>query len=233
MSLVHDIQESNRRSSWLRDNTIVSLVVGKEKQVFKVQKVLLCSSSPFFRAALEGNFKEAAEQKIEFPEEQEDVVERFVLWLYSSSVLEKGETPCSLSLHFMIRFYVFAEARLITTLQNEASDLLGRHHDIPPVAYAYSLTSSSSPLRRLVIDMTIRQGFRCLKDPGHYYSLELYPKQALIDLAKAQSQHISGPKEKDFWRTRCEYHNHAEGEPGCDKYAPLPAAGACSGPYHH
>lgn len=56
-----------------------------------MHKNLLCAVSDYFIAALEGNFKEAAEQKVELLDEDPEVIERFQLWLYTRDVLEEGE----------------------------------------------------------------------------------------------------------------------------------------------
>ena len=42
-------------------DTIVKITVGPEKALFHVHKGLICSTGAYFKAALEGEFKEASE----------------------------------------------------------------------------------------------------------------------------------------------------------------------------
>lgn len=48
---------------------------------------MLCSLAPFFKAALDGRFKEAADNAIPMPEESIVVVRRFQLWAYTGYVM--------------------------------------------------------------------------------------------------------------------------------------------------
>lgn len=67
-------------------DSIVVLKAGPAKTEYRVHRGLLCQSSPYFRAALEGGFKEAETQIIEWPEEESATVKIFQLWLYSGSL---------------------------------------------------------------------------------------------------------------------------------------------------
>lgn len=42
--------------------SVVQLKVGPKKQIFHIHKGLLCSAAAYFRAALEGGFKEVCDQ---------------------------------------------------------------------------------------------------------------------------------------------------------------------------
>lgn len=67
--------------SFLYDSLVVVLV-GPESQRFDLHKGLICARSDFFRAALNGHFKEA-EGKIELPEQDPETFKYFVNWLYT------------------------------------------------------------------------------------------------------------------------------------------------------
>ncbi|KAK4692430.1 hypothetical protein P7C71_g4777, partial [Lecanoromycetidae sp. Uapishka_2] len=56
---------------------IVDIVVGPAKKVFKIHKEILCSASTYFRAALNGGFKEAEEQTVELPDDKVKVFKYF------------------------------------------------------------------------------------------------------------------------------------------------------------
>lgn len=73
-------------------DTIVLVKVGPEEQKFTIHKGLLCAVSTYFKAALEGGFKEAEEQMINMPEDDVEVFEHFQLWVYTGSFMEAGET---------------------------------------------------------------------------------------------------------------------------------------------
>lgn len=83
--------------------------MGEGKRVFIVPKELLYSVSEYFKAALEGNFKEATEQKVELPDDDPEVVERVLLWAYTGKILDQGETVDDMSFMNLAGIYVFAE----------------------------------------------------------------------------------------------------------------------------
>jgi hypothetical protein len=65
---------------------LATVIVGEEKKEFAVHEVLLTHYSDFFRAALNGKFKEAEEKRITLHDEVPAVFESFVHWLYHSSL---------------------------------------------------------------------------------------------------------------------------------------------------
>ena len=64
------------------DVPTVTIFVGKDKRPFHVHRSLLRETSSFFKAALEGDFRESSEQKMDLPEEDEGSFDVFVQWLY-------------------------------------------------------------------------------------------------------------------------------------------------------
>lgn len=71
-------------ASFLYD-TIVTVLVGPEKDYFAIHKTLVCGQSDFFKAALTGNFKEA-DGTIALPERDPATFKYFVYWLYTGSL---------------------------------------------------------------------------------------------------------------------------------------------------
>ncbi|MCJ1243470.1 hypothetical protein MMC30_000667 [Trapelia coarctata] len=195
---------------------IVLIVVGKKKRVFKMHKGLLCSVSDYFTAALEGAFKEASEQKIEFPEDPPWFFERFHHWLYSEQVLDGGESLSVLDFDRLETVHVFAESRCISKLQNHAVDLMIRKSAVnnmiptPGGSSAYSDFAPSSPLRMLYVDMAVYYGAF-----DESWPLEDEPKDFLVDLLRGVGGCRNEFVEKDFWEARCDYHIHADGGPRC------------------
>lgn len=62
--------------------TTVTLLVGTDKTALNVSQHILCRL-PFFRAALQGNFREASEQKVSMPEDELQDVTALVEFLYT------------------------------------------------------------------------------------------------------------------------------------------------------
>ncbi|KAJ3518930.1 hypothetical protein NM208_g14327 [Fusarium decemcellulare] len=62
---------------------------GKE---FKVHRAVVCPQSRFFRAALTSNFREGISQTIELPEDDPDILERFLEFMYTGSYSLGKET---------------------------------------------------------------------------------------------------------------------------------------------
>lgn len=58
----------------------VTVLVGVKEKQFTIPKALLTQRSTFFKAALEGGFKEAIEQQVKLPEADEEIFEIYVQW---------------------------------------------------------------------------------------------------------------------------------------------------------
>ncbi|MCJ1243485.1 hypothetical protein MMC30_000682 [Trapelia coarctata] len=198
-----------------------TLLVGDERRSFIVHKQLLCSVSDYFIAALEGNFKEATEQNIEFPDEDPEIIERFLLWVYNGNILEKSETVVGIPYEVLASLYVFAESRCVYQLQNDVIDVLIRksftkeEDKILSPDDWFTKVSPSSPLRRLVADVAADGG--TLDDPS--WEFQEYPKDFLIDLIQALYKVKLTGRVRGFWKIRCNYHIHGEGEPRCSEDA--------------
>lgn len=57
-------------------------MVGPSQKPFPVHKAFLFDVSPFFRAALDGEFEEARNCAMTLPDDKEETFERFLAWLY-------------------------------------------------------------------------------------------------------------------------------------------------------
>lgn len=62
----------------------ITLLIGPDSVEFYVSKIALCTL-PFFRAALDGEFKEAAEQRITMPEDETQGISALIEFLYTGS----------------------------------------------------------------------------------------------------------------------------------------------------
>lgn len=84
MAIAHYLLEGHDPPQIPRGTECVTIVVGTEQQKSVVHKDLICASSEYFRAALQGALVEAATSEIMLMDERPEVFEGFVNWLYSS-----------------------------------------------------------------------------------------------------------------------------------------------------
>jgi len=206
-----------------------TLIVGPEKKVFKMHRGLLCSVSPYFKTALEGDFKEAQEQKIELTEDDCEAMEYFQFWLYTQSILDKEETVSDIEWRILMELYVFGETRLITTLQNQVLDLIIRKvakgKNLPEHKIMYDIfekTCPGSSLRNYIVEASARIGNLAVWKWDFVDGEEIAQRDFLKELVVEMYKERTNKGERDFWMNRCSYHIHAEGEPRCSEYTPNP-----------
>ncbi|KAK4697313.1 protein N-terminal amidase, partial [Lecanoromycetidae sp. Uapishka_2] len=77
-----DSENVSEEPLWFLYDSLVTVLVGPDEQRFDVHKALLCKSSDFFNAALNGNFIEA-NGTVKLPEQNPGVFKYFVHWLYT------------------------------------------------------------------------------------------------------------------------------------------------------
>ncbi|KAF5723308.1 hypothetical protein FMUND_1942 [Fusarium mundagurra] len=61
----------------------MTIICGEHQ--FKTHRAVVCTQSPFFDKAMSGNFMESKSRSIELPEDDPDVVERFLEFLYTGT----------------------------------------------------------------------------------------------------------------------------------------------------
>ena len=186
---------------------------------------MLCQASAYFAAALNGNFKEARDQTIELPEDDVEIITYFQYWLYCRDIPIKTsnkdgddrEDKTDWQFKMLIDLFIFSEARGIPELQNAAIHFfinneygeayLPTHY----IRYVYRNVSASSPLRRLLVDMTHSYAHMNVDNTlGAWFPRESedYCKDFLLDLAAAYCERVNGNKEKitDFRAVRSNYY---------------------------
>lgn len=194
--------------------------------MFKIHKQLLFNSTPYFKAAFDGNFIEAKEQTLDLPEENVIMFKRFQLWLYTNFILEKGEEPMDIDWGTLVELYIFGEMCGIPDLQNAAIDILinkkSKGNIIPTDTFClvYAKTPEDSSLRRLCVDwMACLARFRsndrhAPTPPGASFewfkeeTRNCYPKDFLFDLTIALSELKDGvkPDITNFKDVRSQYY---------------------------
>ncbi|KAK5165651.1 hypothetical protein LTR04_001090 [Oleoguttula sp. CCFEE 6159] len=141
-------------AAFLYDQIIhVQLGSGATAKEYAIHKGLISHHSLFFRKALNGYFREAAENRVTLDDEGPAVFHIFYLWLYSSRLydvnkLKPNHVP--LSEETLVRTWVFGDKRgvpgfLVTLLANRWTA------DEAIVRLAYKNTLEGSPLRKLYV----------------------------------------------------------------------------------
>lgn len=167
---------------------MVQTRVGPDQEVFTIHKNLLCNTAPYFKAALNGSFIEAQEQSIEMPEDDPTMFECFQVWIYTGSIVGANETKNDVETSILVKVYTFAERLDIVDLQNVAMNLLiDRIFDrseipIELIPFIYEHTCENSALRRMIVDISARNGKFDL--PGWFEESKrpIYPNDFLCDL---------------------------------------------------
>ncbi|KAG5747241.1 hypothetical protein H9Q69_002482 [Fusarium xylarioides] len=77
---IHTALSTLFQSEKFSDMTIIC----GERQ-FKTHRAVVCTQSPFFDKAMSGNFMESKSRSVELPEDDPDVVERFLEFLYTGT----------------------------------------------------------------------------------------------------------------------------------------------------
>ena len=195
--------------------------MGSEKKVFKTHKRLLCSFSTYFRAALDGNFKEASEQKIELLEDDPSVIERFQLWLYQGSILNIDELPANQKWGMIVKLYCFGQTRGIPLLENHIIDISIQKYMAWDFIHPTCLRelyrhSSKSAMCKLVVDISTYSdtllSWGYLNDMDHD-DVEDFPYMFLRQMFVSSSKRRIKQTSKTltaFWHSRCDYHDHAD-----------------------
>ncbi|PGH14912.1 hypothetical protein AJ79_02775 [Helicocarpus griseus UAMH5409] len=130
---------------------MVDVVVGDDHElVWRLHEALLSDASPFFKAAMEGPFQEAADRKVHLAEESNDVFALFVQWLYARSFT-------SYSMDILLRAYVLGDRLGTHEFRTATVDKIheaARWHkfSIEQLIFVTEHTLPNSALRTLVID---------------------------------------------------------------------------------
>lgn len=156
------LQESDQIR--LVNEPIAIIKVGLPPQSFQVHKSFLCQASPFFRAALEGSFKESADSVVHLPQDKPGTFERFLSWVYWKEYDVMDLVKGKISKDYwsvIIRDHIFADKIQAEGFQNhimhavidayKANEL--KTMSLKSVLEVYTHTPESCPLRKLALAM--------------------------------------------------------------------------------
>lgn len=180
--------------------TVVTVYVGPDSYAFHVYKELLCRDSHFFKAALEGNFKEGDGQTVSLPEDDVETFKIYHAWL-NTMQLRYNFDHVEWWLCFA-KLWVFADKIGSIALKNRTADAIcvtvkhNRSLDWASpraVCYTFDNTSSDSPLRKLVVYHAFLSAWR----RPLLSELENYPVAFVSRLASRLFMHAQECREWD------------------------------------
>ncbi|KAI9709172.1 MAG: hypothetical protein M1812_007757 [Candelaria pacifica] len=147
-------------SFYATHRTMITIKVGPKAHPFMIHKELLCHYSSYFRAALMGSFREAAEGIVTLPDDEVEMFEYFMHWLYTKKLADEEADELPLGSNELIEIYLFADKRGVPSLMNKVVDMImatvpfvGGVPAFNAVDLVYENTASNSLLRKLFVDL--------------------------------------------------------------------------------
>jgi hypothetical protein len=132
---------------------------------YRVQCTLLANCSEWFDKALNGEWTEGKDRRLQFPDTDPQIVELFVYYLITGTLpfeipdLEDGTPACQ---RLAVRLWVFGNEHLLPKLQNDAMRHLyssfeeqGVFPDIETIREGFEHSSNASPLYMWLIGQLI------------------------------------------------------------------------------
>lgn len=165
VSLLHVDLDFVIYDSRFRDT--VAVFVGPWETKFSVHKDFLCEVSVYFRAALTGDFEEAEKEEIFLAEQDDDVFEIFVDWLYTKTMktdsvtIKKGKC---VEWETAVKIYVFGQYIQCARLCNDLLDTIWgillqyRNYTVPDdyiIRLIYAETPQECGFRKLIASLFV------------------------------------------------------------------------------
>ena len=190
----------------LQGDSVVTLYVSNDREVFYIHRNLLCKASPVFKAAFAGKFRESSDFSMDLPDEDVGSLNRLVQWLYTKSYEVDdydSEEHVLARVWQLARLNALADKYDIVTLRNDVVDKFfaifnrGKAANMPKfptklAEYVYTNSSKRCALRDLLAAVY------CWKVPHSWYS-EVGVKDDFhsipafgVDIAIAMAQKLSG-----------------------------------------
>ncbi|KAL1622851.1 hypothetical protein SLS54_004871 [Diplodia seriata] len=182
---------------------IIEVVVGKNQQKYDIHKDILCSCSPFFRKACNGNWKEAREHRVELPEDTPEYFDVYVQWLYSGQLLLKHEVEENdyqvVDWDLFLGVYLLGNKLLDRKFKEACVDIAFQSFDEErdPDAWhvranhagtLYSALPSSDPYRRLYVKFWAYCALSSWFDPEDNADAREAPMEFFRDVAKVTAE---------------------------------------------
>lgn len=193
-------------------------MVGPERKPFTVHELIICASSPLFKSAMSGPWKESKEHVVNLPEDDPNIFALYSHWLYYAKIPVRieGATEAKPGQRLneeyreLIRAYILGDKLLDIKFQNSVIDAIvetsstihpqdGRAYypNIPEINIAYENTTESSKIRSLLVDMWVS------KAVVNWFESPNLPKEFLISVIKGfiknDPARMSSPKASKYY----------------------------------
>ena len=223
-------------------HSITNVLVGPEKQRFLVPKDMLCRTSNFFQASLDGGFKESSSNTCYLPEVSPKTFALLIKWLYSRTFehldawpnLSPHVTPeeendndsddesapekdCQDSDMDLCRLYVLADILEMPILQNAIVDQLQYYfktENTYPHCRMVTHIYSNTTKAALIRKYFVAYHVWLLDDCWALKSnyYKLYPKGFLAAVGRETRRRYAEHPSSPFYTNLCGFHVHTEGE---------------------
>ena len=208
----------------------ITVVVGKEKNKLAAHKNIICRSSDFFHAALNGEWKEAQEMTVSLPETRPDVFAAYLSWLYTGQLdtnessdvkYDKEISMSKLSEHHsLIDAYTLEEYVQDHLFRNAVVDetfraitgtklIIGKTN----LPYLWEHVAHKSTLVKLLVDFYASD-----------YNVDAFdktvmhlPHEFLVEIARigVRERGMTEGSRRPRNRPKCYYHEHKDGVEKC------------------
>ena len=193
---------------------MVNVYIGPKRKKYHLHKDLLCNRSTFFENALIGGFKEEEECALCLPDDDVGAFVLFVQWIYGAPLTKATSVE---TVRTLLALYVMAEKFCMEVLKNCAMDLIrpfyGPLGKLPPaehIAYVYSNTPDSSPMRRFITNLVTYDLFSArVEMPLDVLDLMRKGGDFAADFALATLQNPGDPS----GGKKCAWHEHISTKP--------------------
>jgi len=195
--------------------------VGTDGKCFTVHESAIASRSEFVRLALRHDWKEAQERCISMPEDDPTAFQAYQLWLYSGILFTEPvmDTETDDEYGILVRSYLLGQKLMDSDFKDMVIDAIVAKllatglFDIRLTGAVYENTPSTSPLRRLWLDIYQYQG------QAAWMSAELddgdVNAEFLLDFGRRNLSRPGGfpmPQSPAYVNDICQYHEHGDGE---------------------
>ncbi|KAK5942547.1 hypothetical protein PMZ80_005112 [Knufia obscura] len=203
---------------------ITTIVVGPEKKLFYVHTNLLRQKSEAFRAALSGKRNKGSdgESEIVLEDEDPDVVETIIDWIYHGTLPKLTTTKLNFSLCLLC--YKFAETRMMYSLKNTIVDLLRKDYvqhsyitEATEVSKAYKLDLGNTQIGKFLLKSTVYKimGNHMINKGGDAWEDQLIEAcedgELAKDIVKDVIAYRKVPYGAPYEGEGCFFHEHSDG----------------------
>ncbi|KAL8852749.1 MAG: hypothetical protein Q9221_002379 [Calogaya cf. arnoldii] len=214
------VQLSPQRKIFTKE--MVTVEVGPEKVSFGFHKGLNCCLSPFFNAAFNGSFKEAATQTVHLKDDDPEDFNIVHNWFYTGN-LTRASNEEDHPLFFapeILNTYVLADKLGIPRLCDAVINLIsGSARDLTFMSSnllleIYERTNPNDRLRRLIIAIILHNPLYNLDmiTVHHHEEFTNCPELLMDFLTGMRAIYAQGDFKVDPIKL-CHFHRHKEGEP--------------------